>query len=107
MSPLNSVPFFEKASFGTFEISSLLNVPGHYLRKYGIYKMILNIDHVELKALNNTTELLLLHTRDANVEKNSLFSLIKFPIKFYAFSLHYLKTLLVHNIYCFLSNERS
>ena len=41
--PLNSVPFFEKtqyikkgqnSNFGTFEIASLPNVPGHYLRKY-------------------------------------------------------------------------
>ena len=44
MSPLNSVPFFEKAwymkkehysNFCTFEIASLVNVPRHYLRKYG------------------------------------------------------------------------
>ena len=43
--PMNSVPFFEKAQyikkehyskFVTFENASLLNVPGHYLRKYGI-----------------------------------------------------------------------
>ena len=42
---LSSVPFFEKAyyikkehysSFCSFEIASLVNVPGHYLRKYGI-----------------------------------------------------------------------
>ena len=40
-------PFFEKAwyinkehysIFFTFEIATLLNVPGHYLRKYGILK---------------------------------------------------------------------
>ena len=46
MSPLNCVPFFEKAlymnkehysSFWTFEIASLPNVTGHYLRKYGIW----------------------------------------------------------------------
>ena len=45
MPPLNSVPFFEKAyyikkkyysNFCTFEIASLVNFPGHYLRKYGI-----------------------------------------------------------------------
>ena len=43
---LNSVPFLEKAyyikkehysNFCTFEIASLVNVPGHYLRKYGTY----------------------------------------------------------------------
>ena len=47
MFPLDSVPFFEKAyyikkehysNFCTFEIASLVNVPGHYLRKYGILK---------------------------------------------------------------------
>jgi hypothetical protein len=41
---LNSVPSFEKAyyikkehysNFCTFEIASLVNVLGHYLRKYG------------------------------------------------------------------------
>ena len=44
MTPLNSVPFLVKAwykehclNFCTFEIASLDNVPGHYLRKYGIY----------------------------------------------------------------------
>ena len=46
LTDLNSVPFLEKASyirkehysnFCTFEIASLLNVPGHYLRKYGIF----------------------------------------------------------------------
>jgi hypothetical protein len=46
MSPLNSVPFFEKAlyikkklysNFCTFEIASLVNVPDHYLRKYGVW----------------------------------------------------------------------
>ena len=45
MSPLDSVPFFEKAyyikkehysNFCTFEIPSLVNVLEHYLRKYGI-----------------------------------------------------------------------
>ena len=45
--PLNSVPIFEKAqyikkehhsNFCTFEIASLVNVPGHYLRKYGMLK---------------------------------------------------------------------
>ena len=45
---LNSVPYFEKAyyikkehysNFGTFEIASLLNVPGHYLRRYGIFNV--------------------------------------------------------------------
>ena len=43
---MNSVPFFEKAwpirkeqysNFCTFEIARLVNVPGHYLRKYGKY----------------------------------------------------------------------
>ena len=43
--PLNSFPFFEKAlyikkefysNFCTFEIVSLVNIPGYYLRKYGI-----------------------------------------------------------------------
>ena len=47
--PLNSVPFFEKAkyvkmehysNFWTFEIASLPNVPGHYLRKYGTSLML-------------------------------------------------------------------
>ena len=46
MSPLNSVPIFEKAqyikkehfsNFWTFEIASLPYVPGHYLRKYGMH----------------------------------------------------------------------
>ena len=46
MSPLNNVAFFEKgeyikkehySSFCTFEIASLLNVLGHYLRKYGMW----------------------------------------------------------------------
>ena len=44
MSPLNSFLFFEEAeyikkehysNFFTFEIDSLVNVPGHKLRKYG------------------------------------------------------------------------
>ena len=44
--PLNSVPFFEKAqyikkehfsNFCIFEIASLVNVPGRYLEKYGMY----------------------------------------------------------------------
>jgi hypothetical protein len=46
MSPLNSVPFFEislvhkkehYSNFCTFEMSSLANITGHYLRKYGIF----------------------------------------------------------------------
>ena len=45
--PLNCVPFFEKdynikkefySNFCTFEIASLVNVPGYYLRKYGIFE---------------------------------------------------------------------
>ena len=32
-------------------------------------EIVMNLDHVKLKALNTTTELLLLHTRDANVRK--------------------------------------
>ena len=52
MSPLEQL--FEKAqyikkehysNYGTFEISSLVNVPGHYLRKYGIQIQMINIIH--------------------------------------------------------------
>ena len=44
--PLNSVPFFEKvyyvkkehySNICSFEMTSLANVLGHYLRKYGTY----------------------------------------------------------------------
>ena len=49
--PLNSVPFLKKLSkyikkehysnICTFEIAFFVNVPGHYLRKYGIFYLLL------------------------------------------------------------------
>ena len=34
------------SNYCTFEIARLLNVPGHYLRKYGMYKSQKKIDEI-------------------------------------------------------------
>ena len=39
------------SNFGTFEIASLVNVPRHYLRKYGIFKKTSLVFQYDLSGL--------------------------------------------------------
>ena len=73
---MNNVPFFEEvyyikkelySNFWTFEIASLVNVSGHYLRKYGIFicKNILPITSMRQAPWNNGVILFYLFTGNA------------------------------------------